>query len=430
MLVELKQKKTEALDAADRILAAAERNRRPLTQAEGEMLNSRMREADRLSAEIARQTEQTAGGKRAQLDALLAESRKLGPTLNTNTGLTKEPLAPRKFSAAYQQAFYKNLASGGRNVSDDRLSEGISPAASGWLVPYRRRVSAALYESSNAAGGYAVPSVVEPEIVPLAPADSTVRRLATVIETQSDRHIPTKSSFGGAALKTEASTGFSTTVPALNTVLLSAFSVGTFAQASMEIIQDVSEFEAFVLDDIGLDILQLEEPLWLTGSGSGEPQGMIGNVGSGVTEAPDGLGNLVSLDGISNLIGSLKAAYLPNATFLMSRATGIVVRKAQVQTNYFRHVWTRENGQDFLEGFPVAFSDSMPSAARGNAPILFGNFRMAYVIGDRGTSAVRLVVIDQAALASAGVIGLIGYRRTDGRIRRAEAVQQYNIAAS
>jgi HK97 family phage major capsid protein len=61
---------------------------------------------------------------------------------------------------------------------------------------------------------------------------------------------------------------------------------------------------------------------------------------------------------------------------------------------------------------------------------LFGDFRASYVVGDRGGSALFVKVLDQIAAAAAGEINLMFYRRTDGRVRRSEALAQYNIAAS
>ena len=40
----------------------------------------------------------------------------------------------------------------------------------------------------------------------------------------------------------------------------------------------------------------------------------------------------------------------------MSRATATVIKKQQSQTNLFTPVWTRENGKDYLHGYPVTFS--------------------------------------------------------------------------
>jgi HK97 family phage major capsid protein len=71
----------------------------------------------------------------------------------------------------------------------------------------------------------------------------------------------------------------------------------------------------------------------------------------------------------------------------------------------------------------------MPAASRGNSPVIFGDFKRGYLIGDRGGSGVNVKVLDQP-LASQGILQLLAYRRTDGRVRRSEALQEYQISAS
>jgi HK97 family phage major capsid protein len=399
-VMELKQQREKAFNVADGIITTVQRQKRNLTDAENRSIDSNMRAVRDLDEQIKKATQDNQQDLVQKAKAMLRDYRRS----NVHSGERHtEPIVSGPFMREYQPAFYDYLRT--------------------------RNVSASLQESVDAAGGFSTPITVSNQIVPLAPSDFAVRQLATCIPTKSDRLIPQKSSFGSAVLKTEAS-AFAGSVPSLSQIELSAFLCGTFAEASLEILQDVTEFENFVLDDISLDIQQQEEDWFVNGSGSGEPQGLVGNCGAGVTEEPDGLGNLVSISGTLDLVGSLKAAYYPNATWLMSRATGIGIRKAQVQTSVYEPVWTREGGRDYLHGFPVAFSDSIPAAARGAVPALFGDFKRGYLIGDRGGSAVRLKVVDQSSLAQQGIVGLIGYRRTDGRVRRSEAIQQYNIAAS
>ena len=173
-----------------------------------------------------------------------------------------------------------------------------------------------------------------------------------------------------------------------------------------------------------------EEAYYVTGSGSGQPQGLIGNVGVGTIQEPDSVtGSLITLNGILDLIGTLNEAYADGASFVMSRATSIVIRKAQVQSNLFEPAWTRIGNQDYLFSFPVFYSASMPTAARGHVPVLFGNFKAGYLIGDRGGSGINVKVLDQPKAAQ-GLITLLTYRRTDGRVRLAEAIQPYYISAS
>ena len=178
-------------------------------------------------------------------------------------------------------------------------------------------------------------------------------------------------------------------------------------------------------------LLEYEEPLFISGSGSGQPQGLLGNIGSGITAEPDTNGNLVSIAATLSILNTLKATYHKNASWLMQPATSLIIRAAQVGFYLFEPVFRRENGVDLLHGYPVEYSSSMPTAARGATPALFGDFRKGFLIADRGGSALILKVIEQdATLAAQGVLTLLGYRRTDSRVMRSEAIQGITISAS
>ncbi len=289
--------------------------------------------------------------------------------------------------------------------------------------------SAALYEGSDTAGGYAVPLVVSDQIVPLAAQEMSVRKVAMVIPTTMDIKIPTKSAFSTAAAKAETSS-FTESEPTIGQFTLSAYMAGVLQEISWELAQDVPAFQAFAVDDMLLAQAMYEENLYVNGNGSGQAQGLTGNVGLGFgPQEADTNGNLVTIAGILNLIGTLNETYHANASFLMQRATSIVLRKAQMESNLFFPAFSRVGNQDYLFGYPVNYSAYMPAASRGNAPIIFGDFKRGYIIGDRGGSGINVKVLDQP-LASQGIIQLLAYRRTDGRVRRSEALQQYQIAAS
>jgi len=306
------------------------------------------------------------------------------------------------------------------------LSEEYLGAFSEWIQSGCTALNAALYEGSDGSGGYAVPIVVDDQIVPLAPQEMAVRQLASVIPTASDIKFPIKAAFGTAATKAETD-AFGGSQLTLGQFTLSAFMIGSQNDMSWELVQDVPSFQQTEISDQILSQQMLEESFYVNGSGTGEPQGLIGNVGTGVTEEADTNGNLVSIDGTLDLIGSLNEVYHPNAHWLMTRATSIIIRKAQTQANLFEPVWTRENGKDYLHGYEVNFSASMPAAAHGATPVLFGDFKRGYLIGDRGGSGINVKVLDQPKAAQ-GLITLLAYRRTDGRVRRSEAIQSYNVA--
>jgi HK97 family phage major capsid protein len=272
---------------------------------------------------------------------------------------------------------------------------------------------------------------VDQQIVPLAPTDRGVRSIATVIPTSHDIKIPRATTISTAAAKAEsgASTNlFTESEPVLDQFTLSAFMSGLTHIVSWELMEDVPSFQTFAIGDMLLAQSLFEEAKYVSGTGTGEAQGLIGNTGAGVTGVLVGTDNYASelLDATYDVQGTLKGAYHENASFLMQRATGVLLRKAQKQANLFEPVFTRSNGRDYLHGFPVVYSTAMPGVGAGNTPVLFGDFLQGYVVGDRGGSGINVKILDQP-LATAGQTILLAYRRTDGRVRRSEAIQAITL---
>jgi HK97 family phage major capsid protein len=399
-LIELRAQHRHALAKAENIVQTAESTGRELSKAEEQDFNMAMAAVAALAPKIAASEKNNTIFTHFKNGHLVPAGAGAGEN-GARRFAKPEPVV---FSAAYADDFFAWVASGGKAMG------------------------AALYEGSSGAGGFAVPVIVSDQIVPLAPSEMGVRTLASVIPTVSDILIPQKGSFGTASSKAENAV-FVESDPTLSQIKLSAYMNGIQETISWELAQDVPSFQQFAVTDMLLATQMREEGLYVSGTGTGQAQGLIGNVGAGISVDPDALGNLVSINGTLDLTGTLNAIYHPNASFLMARTTSIIIRKAQTTANLFEPVWTRVGKQDFLHGYPVVYSASMPPAARGGAPILFGDFAQGYVIGDRGGSGVNVKILDQP-LAQQGQIVLLAYRRTDGRVRRSEAIQQYNITAS
>jgi HK97 family phage major capsid protein len=393
-LIELRKQHAHALAKADSIITATERERRALTASESADVDMCVAAANALTPQIQAIEKRSTILKQFPSGQILVDGN--------SRRLQKE--ATKVLSEDYADGFYDYISSNGQNIS------------------------AAMYEGSNPAGGYAVPIVVDDQIVRLAPQEMAVRRLATVLPTTSDIKVPQKGAFGVASAKAENS-AFGEVDPTLTQFTLTAYMAGIQETISWELAQDVPAFQAFCVEDMLLAQQMFEENWYVNGTGTGQPQGLIGNVGAGVMEEPDGSGNLVSISGTLDIQAKLNAVYHENASWLMNRATSVIIRKAQVGANLFEPVWTRVGKQDFLHGYPVEYSQYMPTAIRGQCPILFGDFKRGVIIGDRGGSGINVKVLDQPA-AQLGQIILLVYRRTDSRVRRSEAIQGYTIAAS
>jgi len=301
-----------------------------------------------------------------------------------------------------------------------------------WIGSRGQQMGASLYEGTGSSGGYAVPVIVDGQVVPLAPTEMGVRAIANVVPTAMDIKVPIQASFSTAAAKAESggsTNAFSESDPTLSQVTLSAFMAGVPHTLSWELVQDVPTFQNFAITDLVLAIQMYEENLFVNGTGSGQAQGLIGNTGTGVTGVLVGSDNYASelLTATFDALGKLNAVYFnANTRWLLARQTAVVLRKAQMQANLFAPVFVSEGGKDYLHGIEVAYSSAMPTIAASATPVLLGDFKSGYVIGDRGGSGINVKILDQP-LATSGQLILLGYRRMDGRVRRSEAIQAITL---
>lgn len=396
---DLKKQQGHALRKAEAIMSKATEEDRDLTQAEQLDYDTHMAAFDAL------------GPKVRELEAKNSIRKLMGPTgmILTDGGRRVETPGQRVLSEDYSAAFYDYVSSNGQ------------------------KLSAALYEGTGSAGGFTVPVTVEGQVIPLAPTDMGVREIATILPTVMDLKLPRATTISTATAKAEGDgTGsnlFTESEPTLEQFTLSAFMAGVQHLISWELAQDVPSFQQFAVGDMLLAQSLYEENLFVNGTGNGQAQGLLGNIGAGITGVAAGTDNYASelLDATFDVLGTLKTAYHPGASWLMSRATSVVLRKAQKQANLFEPVFVRSGGKDYLHGYPVTYSTALPGIASGKTPVIFGDFKKGYVIGDRGGSGINVKILDQPR-ATEGLIVLLAYRRTDGRVRRSEALQGITLA--
>ena len=402
-LFQLRTEREQALQKAEVLLTTAENQKRPLTATEDMQYKSVMETVARYNRDISK----------------IESANTISAMINPETGM------PRFGEAgASGQPFSKPIQ---KTFTNDYANEFFE-----YVKTNGSKVGAALYEGSNAAGGYAVPIVVDGLIVPLAPNEMAVRRYAQVIPTASDIKIPIKSAFGTTTAKTESGSSthaFGDTSLTLTQKTLSAFMAGASTDLSFELAADVPAMQALVVDDLVLAQQMYEEGKYISGSGSGEPEGVLTGCATGVTITGAHLvQGAITLDSLYDLVASLNAVYHPGASWLMQRATALFIRKLQRQANLFEPVFTRVNGQDLLLGYPVEYSSYMPDGTTDqDKPVVFGDFKRGFIIGDRGGSGINIKVLDQPK-ATLGVIELLAYRRTDSRVRRSEALKALKLA--
>jgi HK97 family phage major capsid protein len=391
----LNTRKNELLDAQTKMLAAAQEAKVKLTDVQETQFNDAVAEIHDIDTNLARMAAIAKG--KGEVGAPTSDLFIAQESRTTKSG-------KRIFSAEYHKAFWNSIQE-------------------------RKFSNAALNEGTSSEGGFTVPVVVEDQIIPLAPLESSMRKLALVLTTENDIKFPQQATRTTAAQKTESgdtSYSFGGTNPSFSQFTLTAYTNGVNVPISIELAADVDAMAPFVTMDLSRGIANWEEQMFISGTGSGQPQGVLGNTSGTITESLTTYG----VDAVLDLTGEVNPFYYANASFLMNRLTGIQFQKAQLALNQFQSFWSRTGTQDYLLGYPVEYSYEMPVFASLSpvtlGSIIFGDFKSGYVIGDRHTSAITARVLTEVG-ALQGIINILGYRRSDGKVRRSEALAQLNV---
>lgn len=454
-IFELKQEHKAALDKAEAAIGPKDH---VMTAAENEQYENSMKRAKAIEGQIrARERQSTIRSAFPNgMPGIGAVNSDTEMPMGFMSTVATPPSWADTRTPEYMAALVGFLKTGGK-AHGDELTPGAD-GSGGYHLPgsesYTRqrrangsfgRMSAAMYEgtdgSSDAAGGYAVSIPTVQQIVPLALPDLGIFDASMVIPTATNIKIPQQASFGTSALKSE-STGtiatFGGTDPTMGQIELDAYMAGALRLVSWELLQDVQAFQSFVVDDLLKGQRILEDSLLAAGTGNSQPQGVFGNTGSGTGAAYALTGaatdGTVLLDALFDVIATLKSAYQANASWVMSRATGLAIRRAQMQSNLFAPIATVDpDGTERILGKPVFYDMNAPAlpaaTTAGVVPILFGDFKQGYIVGVRGGAGINVKILDQP-WAAQGQLGILAYRRLDGKVRRSEAIQQIQFSHS
>jgi len=281
----------------------------------------------------------------------------------------------------------------------------------------------ALQEGTDSEGGYLTETVLERRLIETLADMNIMRQLASVINTSSDRNIPVESSIGAATWTAEEAS-YSENDPVFAVANLGAHKIGKIVKISDELMQDsVFDMSSYLGRNLGRAIAEAEEAAFVNGDGSSKPTGVTAGASAGVTAAGTGA---VTSNEIYDLAYSLKRQYRRNGAFLMHDSTIKAIR--QLKDSNGQYLWQpalTAGEPDTLAGRPVYASYDMPEMATGNIAALFGDFKMGYLIADRGaTSFLRL----NELYAASGQTAVRASRRVDGKVVLAESIKKLTMA--
>lgn len=200
----------------------------------------------------------------------------------------------------------------------------------------------------------------------------------------------------------------------------SAFAFDTkWVKISMELLQDsVLNVESLLGDLLGERLARIANTRLTTGTGTGQPFGVVAQATNGRTAAS---ATAITGDELIDLVHSVNPAYRqgPKVRFMMHDSTLAAVRKLKDgQGNY---LWQMGNVQagvpQSLLGYPISINNAMATIATTARTVLFGDLGKYYVrkVGDPMIGVVR-----ERFWPDLGIAGVI---RFDGRIADQAAIR-------
>lgn len=294
---------------------------------------------------------------------------------------------------------------------------------------------------SGSIGGYTVPQGFSEELQKYLKLFGGVRQVARAFPTPSGQDIPWPSvddTSNKGSLLAENSAAQELDV-AFSSVTLKAFKFTSgVVLVSMELLQDsFFDINAMLRDLLGDRIGRITNDYFTTGTGSGQPQGVVTAAGLGKTGA-SGQTSTIIYEDLVDMSHSIDPLYRPNASYMFSDNTLKYLKK--IKDSQGRPLWQMYSeagfgtnvAQDRILGYPYQINQSMAdlgtngSPVVGNKSVLFGDFTRFIVRDVLDLQLLRLT----ERYAEYGQVGFLAFARSDSRTINTAAIKYYQNAAS
>ena len=311
-------------------------------------------------------------------------------------GIKRDPTAEeRKIEAEYAVAF------------KDMLHTGMPQKA--------------LRRGSAGSGNFIVPDTFEQKLVKGLTEKSLIRKLGTVMKTNTKMRIPTIIADGEAAwIPENEPVKFSEAV--YGEIVLDAYKLAHKVVVSDEMLEDAQfDVEDYIRQLFVESVSAVEELALFIGDGNGKPTGLLRQTSVGWVSEKAGD---ITYDDILNLIHSVKSPYRKNAVLVMSEdAITKLLSIIHYHGNSPWDVSLKDGTTKTLFGYPVYTTNYLDRVLPGTKPVLFGDFSYFW-IGERGKRSVKRLV---ERYADTGQVAYITSERIDAKLVLPEAVKSLEV---
>lgn len=324
---------------------------------------------------------------------------------------------PEEQVRAYDQAFDQYVRRGMSRCTPDQQSllernfvaegraQGVgTDTAGGYLVP--RGFRAVMTESMKAYGG--------------------LINLATVITTETGNPLPwpTNDDTGNVGAILGENTQIGEQDILLGQATLGAYTyTSKLVRVSLQLLQDSAfDLDTWLPAKLGERIGRAQAPHLVSGTGTGQPTGLVSSATAGVTGAVSAQ-PVITYDNLVDLEHSVDPAYRLNARYVLSDGALKILRKLKDADG--RPLWVPVPAPGFpatINGFPYTIDNSMAAPAAGARSILFGDIAAGFIV--RVVQDVQMVRLAER-YADFLQVGFFGFSRMDARPDDAGATRAF-----
>lgn len=372
---------------------------------------------------------------KTRLEAVERKLARPGMTTTGEKGTTPE-------ADAYKNAFFswvRNPTNSERSsLLQQRAKELRESKATGDDFESRSVQATTL---TGAAGGFALPEVIERQIARLSVDISPIRGISTVRTVGSPDY---KELFdvNGAGFEWigETDPRAQTTTGDLAEVAPTFGMASAKPQASEESLDDLFfDVEQWVIESASEAIAQGEGAAFIAGSGVKRPTGILAGPVPVVTgDATRAFGTLqyiasgqigampTSADTFLDMVYGIRARYRNNAKWLTNKLVLSSMRKYKDTAG--QYLWqpsVQASEPSLFLGYPVVEAEDMPVVVANAFPLAFGDFKEGYLIADR--VGMRMT---RDEITTPGFVKFYIRKRVGGKLRNTQAIKLLKIATA
>lgn len=280
----------------------------------------------------------------------------------------------------------------------------------------------ALSEGVAADGGNLFPAEFSGEIIKALVAPTRMRSLVRVITMRRNTWTAPTLLNRPKVYWTAENAAKTTTTASFGQVTLTARKLAAILYSSDELIEDSDQIDVVrLIIDLFAEAIGIEEDrVILRGNGTTEPTGIETARAAGTIATTAAGGNL-TFDTILTLIYNLKAQYRQGASFLVHPEN---IKQLQIlKDTTGRYLWsdaTQPDQPPTIRGYPVHEFFDVPEST-----IYFGNWKLAYYLGDRKQMTVKITQDSETAFTK-DQTGIRVVSRIAGNVVLGEAAKAIN----